>query len=763
MDDEHATHPRTDTAGAIAFLKALRPKGPWALTAIIPDGVTTTKSFEASDEAGAAAFIKEHNQAGKNLYYTLNLCGRPISKPSKADMTGAIALHADSDPDKDETIEAAKTRIMAVYEAHRPPPSIIVNSGNGLQAIWLLDRGFEIPQAPPGPNNPARKARIEKNVAPIEDRNRALASRVGAPAGTHNVDRLLRLPGTVNWPNAAKALKGRIACLSSVIRSSDVRYPLDDFPTADGGAGKSKSQSKGPGKGKSKGKPGGGGAHQGSHGADEHGDDADNETIAEAIKTGSAGAYGGDRSRALFAVICHLIKWGHCRKKIARIVLKIPGDIAEHIAAQAGDPEMTIERQIARAVQKIDFYADPKKGIVNSIQNIRIAFAKMGVTLRYDQFALQDEIEGLKGFGPLLDDAALNRLRVTLHQRFSLRPPVDLFMLVANDTAQTNRHHPVKDYLAGLHWDGAPRVDTWLIDHGGAADTPYVRAVSALPLIAAVRRIRQPGCKFDEMLVLEGKQGSSRSTAIRTLAVRDEWFSDSVPFNADPQKVIERLSGKWILEAAELSGIKKADVEHYKQFLSSPGESARPAYGRKKLEAPRQCVFIGTTNEEHYLRDETGNRRNWGVKLTGAFDIEALKRDRDQLWAEASFREAAGESIRLDESLWPAAAAEQIERMVADPFDDILNQALRHLEGKISSLSVLTILNIPEGQRTPALDMRAANAMKRLGWMRPNNAIWLDGKTRRAYLRGEAPHELITAERQHYSRQLEVKGGRDIV
>ena len=193
-----------------------------------------------------------------------------------------------------------------------------------------------------------------------------------------------------------------------------------------------------------------------------------------------------------------------------------------------------------------------------------------------------------------------------------------------------------------------------------------------------MRRIRQPGCKFDEMLVLEGDQGSGRSSAIRTLAVRDEWFLDSVPFNLDPQKVIERLSGKWILEAAELSGIRKADVEHYKQFLSSPGESARPAYGRKKLEAPRQCVFIGTTNEEHYLRDETGNRRNWGVKLTKAFDTEALKRDCDQLWAEAAFREAAGESIRLDESLWPVGGEEQqSRRMVADPFDELIDGAHR--------------------------------------------------------------------------------------
>jgi hypothetical protein len=760
MNDERADYPKTDVGAAIAFLKALRPKGPWVLTAIVPDGMTTTKSFEASDEAGAAAFIKERNQAGQNVYYTLNSCGRPISKPAKADITGAIALHVDSDPNEGEPVEAAKARIMAAYEAHNPPPSIVVDSGNGLQGLWRLDQEFEIPQLAPGPYTPLRKARIEKNVAPVEDRNRALASRVGAPAGTHNVDRLLRLPGTVNYPNAAKQLKGRVACLSSVIKRSDVRYPLSAFPNllatfptgGGGGPGKNKSGGKSGGKNK----PGGG---AGTPGADDE-DEADNEKIAQAIKTGNAEPYGGDRSRALFAVICHLIKRGHCRKKIARIVRDIPGDIAAHIASQAGDEAMTIERQIARAVQKITLAINPKtEQVAKSIPNIRIALAKMGVTLRHDQFALHDEVEGLKGFGPRLDDAALNRLRVSLDQRFGLRAPVDLFMLTVSDTAQTNRHHPVKDYLAGLHWDGVPRVDAWLINYGGAEDTKYVRAVSALPLLAAVRRIRQPGCKFDEMLVLEGDQGTSRSTALRTLAVRDEWFTDSAPFNLDPQKVIERLSGKWIVEAGELSGIRKTEVDHYKAFLSSSKEEARPAYGRAKVVALRQCVFIGTINDEKYLRDETGNRRNWGVRLKGEFDVEALARNRDQLWAEAAAREAKGESIRLERSLWPVAAEMQKKRMIDDPFDDVLEQALGYLDGKISSLSVLTILNIPEPQRTPAMEMRAANAMKRLGWERPNNAIWVDGKTARGYLRGDPPHKLITARRSLFTRELQVEGG----
>ena len=117
MGDERATYPKTDTTGAITFLKALRPAGPWVLTAIWPDGPTTTQSFEASDEAGATRFIKDANHAGRNVYFTGNSCGRPGSKPKKADMTGAIMLHADSDPRDGETIEAAKKRILTAYAA----------------------------------------------------------------------------------------------------------------------------------------------------------------------------------------------------------------------------------------------------------------------------------------------------------------------------------------------------------------------------------------------------------------------------------------------------------------------------------------------------------------------------------------------------------------------------------------------------------------------------------------------------------------------
>src|SRR5262249_47016077 len=211
--------------------------------------------------------------------------------------------------------------------------------------------------------------------------------------------------------------------------------------------------------------------------------------------------------------------------------------------------------------------------------------------------------------------------------------------------------HPVRDYLDGLQWDGVPRIDRWLITYAGAEDSKYTRAVSALFLIAGVRRVRQPCCKFDEMMILEQPtQGTEKSSALAVLAVREEWFTDDLPLNVEGKRVIEALRGKWIVEAAELSGMKKADIAHLNALLSRRRDTARMAYGRLPLEMPRQCIIAGTTNKSEYLRDTTGNRRYWPVLIV-QFDLAALRRDLDQLWAEAAVREAKGESIRLAREL----------------------------------------------------------------------------------------------------------------
>ena len=136
------------------------------------------------------------------------------------------------------------------------------------------------------------------------------------------------------------------------------------------------------------------------------------------------------------------------------------------------------------------------------------------------------------------------------------------------------------DYLDSLNWDGKPRVDTWLTDYLGVPETPYSRAVGRLLLVAAVRRARHPGCKFDEMLVLENEQGKDKSTALKVLAVREEWFADDLVLNDDPKKQIEQISGKWIVEAGELKGMRRRQAEFLKSFLSRQMDRARMSYGR---------------------------------------------------------------------------------------------------------------------------------------------------------------------------------------
>ena len=163
---------------------------------------------------------------------------------------------------------------------------------------------------------------------------------------------------------------------------------------------------------------------------------------------------------------------------------------------------------------------------------------------------------------------------------------------------------PVRDYLDSLQWDGVPRLDTWLTDHLGVAGTPLNRAIGRKMLIAGVRRVRQPGCKFDYIVVLEGEQGSGRSTALKILAGGEEYFSDAEVISLWPKDRQEQVQGVWIYELAELAGYGKVDVNQFKNFVSQTVDRARPAYGRNRIDRPRRCIFVATTNDDNYLRDQ---------------------------------------------------------------------------------------------------------------------------------------------------------------
>jgi len=447
----------------------------------------------------------------------------------------------------------------------------------------------------------------------------------------------------------------------------------------------------------------------------------------------------------MWADLCGRVRAGNTDEELRAWLLDREGPHAEHVFDQS-DQQRYVNRQIARAREAVatNWERDGNgRIIVQSPQNVRVALAQLGIGLRYDAFADRMLIEGPVRYGSVVTEAALVAMRMDVIERFGFRPSKDFFWDAVSDAARRNTFHPVRDHLEALSWDGQSRLDTWLIDYAGAEDSAYVRAVSALPLIAAVRRVRQPGCKFDEMLILEGEQGTGKSSALEVLAGDAEFFSDEFQLGMSSQKMLEATSGVWLGEIAEMAGMRKSEVEAVKATVSRRTDRARKAYDRTVSEVPRQCVFFGTTNSSQYLVDPTGNRRFWPVAIQ-RFRLDELRAVRDQLWAEAAAREARGESIRLAPALWPRAAAEQEKRRVEDPWVTLLADVLGDMEGKIPAATVWDeIVQVPPASRTQNHNDRLGNAMRQLGWTRIKRRI--HGKVTICYVRGDGERMIFVA------------------
>lgn len=241
-------------------------------------------------------------------------------------------------------------------------------------------------------------------------------------------------------------------------------------------------------------------------------------------------------------------------------------------------------------------------------------------------------------------------------------------------------YHPIREFLDTLpDWDGVERVDTLLIDYLGAEDTPYVRAVTRKELCAAYCRVYHPGIKFDSMIVLNGDQGIGKSTLIAKLG--GEWYSDSLNLSdMNDKTAAEKLQGYWIMEIGELAGMRKADLDKVKAFISRQDDKYRASFGRRVTPHPRQCVFFGTTNSQNgYLRDITGNRRYWNVKVPGNGKYKPWDMDADtvkQVWAEVMVYAKAGEKLYLPPELEAYAKEEQRAAMERDDREGLVQEYL---------------------------------------------------------------------------------------
>lgn len=687
-----------------------------------------------------APFLTLH--AKRDVYFLLGEAklSHLTKKPRKDDMAGSRRLWVDLDPppsvwDKNgerETapgaLDAWRTSTLAALHDFNPAPTFVVDSGRGYWGLWQLSDLAD--------------------QTDVEAANLALAHAFGDDGDAcHNIDRVARMPDTLNTKTGAVARL--VVCVPERVYTiaqfkSLPRPPSPQSPSTAGAQRPATDEPIVPETIESLDSLDAFGVSKTTKNIIEHGHDPDRASRFPS------------RSQALFFVCCDLIRRGVPDSVILGVIIDKRFGISQSVhrrrdGSHVRDPEQYAQRQVTRAKERVsisiasvplDFERNKEGKILPTQNNIRVAMRRLGIDVSYDTFQDRLLIAGLDGYGPLLDDRAMVRLRLLIDELFRFLPAKEFFYDVVADAARHNQFHPVRDYLDGLNWDGEARIDRWLVTYGGAEDSPYVRAVGSLLLVAAVRRIRQPGVKFDEMPVLEGDQGTNKSSALVALAVNEEWFSDDLPLTADGKRVIEALAGRWIVEAAELKGMRKGEVEHLKAFLSRQIDRARMSYDRLVTEVPRQCVLVGTTNSSQYLRDGTGNRRFWPVRIK-RFDLEDLRRDRDQLWAEAVMHEAQGASIRLDSDLWPAAATEQQQRAVEDPYMLALAEFLHGHDGKIRASAIWDFLDIPRAQRTQEHNARIGEAMRALGWERKKlrfggtNPEW-------AYVRGDTAAELET-------------------
>lgn len=304
----------------------------------------------------------------------------------------------------------------------------------------------------------------------------------------------------------------------------------------------------------------------------------------------------------------------------------------------------------------------------------------------------------------------------------------DLVRSVVELDARSNPFHPVRDYLAGLAWDGTKRLSRFLIDYCGAtADSEtledrtdaatYVEAVTRGFFISAVARIFKPGCKCDCMLILEGSQGALKSRLLRTLATREDWFSDSLPHNLESKDAREHLAGRWLIEMSEIAQFRRSEIETVKSYLSCAVDKYRPSYGRSVVSVPRQCVFVGTTNAATYLHDPTGNRRFWPVRI-GKIQLAKVEPSVDQLWAEAVAAYQAGEAWWLSSpKLERLAAREQQGRLELDPWHEMIADYVAHRTtgSGFTTAQILSTLGVEQDRRDRSHEMRVGNVLRALG------------------------------------------------
>ena len=398
---------------------------------------------------------------------------------------------------------------------------------------------------------------------------------------------------------------------------------------------------------------------------------------------------------------------------------------AGHLNVGAIFKTVEVGEKIDLGEMKFDYKSgtNTATGTLNNAVNYLVTLPQVEDAFRYNAFSGMIEVNssapwykerGSKGANLTDTDTALLKYYFIKTVRVEFKKQtVEEAITVA---AHKRHYHPIRNYLNALKWDGKKRLDTWLIDYGHAVDTVYTRAIARKTLCAAVKRVMDPGCKWDHVLIIEGSQGIGKSTACRILG--RNWAGD---MNLDPHSKdsVAMMLNKWVIELSEMTALRWADANALKSFITREKDTVRLAYERHAKDFPRQSVFIGTVNPEHvgYLKDITGNRRYWIVRFTGQVDLRGLEDNCDQLWAEAR-------AVYENEMLYLTGEAEQLQTLEAAarmPEDPMRTNVAKWIKDnseviEITVDDILEYIGIPMKSITRADQSRVAQALVELGW-----------------------------------------------
>lgn len=362
----------------------------------------------------------------------------------------------------------------------------------------------------------------------------------------------------------------------------------------------------------------------------------------------------------------------------------------------------------------------PKANLANAIVVLR-KVCKLG----FDKFSNRVVLLEPSPWGPArvwCDDDDISAVNYLQHHDVGVSNPQ-----VANDAARfvskENEFHPVKDWLAGLKWDGKHRLDSWMYRYLGAkGDIGYLSSICSKWCISAVARIFQPGCQAKAMIVLEGDQDVGKSKALRALTnghlsgdTGIQWFRDSIP-DIEHKEIGSYMQGVWIIEIAELAAIRGKQWEKVKNFVSLQNDFFRRSYGRNHQDYPRQCIFSASTNETRWGGDPTGLVRFWPTFVT-AVDVDGILAEREQLWAEATHRYMAGEQWWLDDDEKALAKMEQDNRQPEDTWLERVGRAVPPLSSEITITEVMDKMGVAH-EKQEVVSFKVSRALITLGWNR---------------------------------------------